>query len=336
MKKSIKIIMMLSILVALILIPNIISANTESIILKKSDEYLIYNENAMNEEFTFALGKENKKENLIFFPSAKDSSELEAKNVAYIDSTTEAYLDENSEAFLFIRDKEGNYIVDAEKISLKNAIDKELVETTTKRIKVDTTQSSKTTETIDGVKTEVTKGKVVITDSEQAKYSYILIKLPTAGENDYSKLMDLAEKIANKEELEKLDFMQKLELMDSFYSLYRTLEPKANDNAWLEVQNSEILQPEDSKNGEQYIVFIKSVEGNDTVNDTVIDAQFLTCYDEYTPLYEKETVIIKETTKLPVTYDSTITLLIILAVIIVAIVVVILIRKKVNKKEENK
>lgn len=332
MKKSIKIIIILSILVALILMPNIISANTESIILKKSDEYLIYNENAMNEEFTFAFGKENDKTNLIFFPSAKDSNESEAKNVAYVDNTTKAYLDENSEAFLFIRDKEGNYIVDAEKISIKNAIDKEIVETTTNRIKVDTTRSNTTTDIIDGVETEVTKGKVVITDDVKAKYSYILVKLPTTGENDYSKLMDLAEKISNKEQLAKLNFMQKLELMDNFYSLYVTLQPKAIDSAWLEVQNLEILQPEDSKNGEKYIVFIKSVNED----ETVIDAQFLTCYDEYNPLYEKETVTIKETSKLPVTYDSTITLIVIFAIIIVAIVVVVIIRKKVSKKEENK
>lgn len=330
MKKTI--IMMMILLIAIIVLPSIISANSNSIIIKQTNEYLIYNRNAMDEEFTFALSKTNDKTNLIFFPSAKDKDTKEAKNVAYVDDTTKTYLDDNAETFLFIRDREGNYIVDAEKISLKNAIDKELVETTTKRIQVDTTKSNKTTTTIDGVKTEVTKGKVVITDSADAKYSYILIKLPTTGENDYSELMNLAEKISNKEELEKLDLMQKLELMNSFYSLYKTLEPNANDNSWVEVQNSEVLQPEDSKNGEKYIVYIKSV----TQDKTIIDAQFLKCYDEYNPLYEKETVTIKETSKLPVTYDNTITLIIVFAVIVVAIIVVFIIRKKANKKEENK
>lgn len=332
MRKSIKIIIMLSLMMAVLLITNMVSASSQSIILKESGKYLIYNKDAINEEFTFALSKENSKDGLIFFPSAKDSSESDAKNVAYVDETTNMYLDENSQAFLFIRDKEGNYIIDGEKINLKNAVDTELVETTTKRIEVDTTKSNTTQDMIDNVLTEVTKGKVVITDSEQAEYSYILVKLPTTGENNYSKLMDLAETIADEEELAKLDFMQKLELMNSFYSLYVELVPTADDSAWLEVQNSEILQPEDSKDGEQYIAFIKSVNGD----ETIIDAQFLTCYEDYNPLYEKETVTIVETSKLPVTYDSTITLLIILAVIIVAIVVVIIIRKKVNKKEENK
>ena len=332
MKKSIKILIMLSIITLILLIANIVNASSKSIILKESGKYLIYNNEAIAEEFTFALSKESNKEGLIFFPSGKDSNESDAKNVAYVDETTQSYIDENSEAFLFVRDKEGNYIIDGEKINIKNAIDTQLVETITKRIKVDTTKSNTTQTMIDDVLTEVTKGKVVITDSEEAEYSNILVKLPTTGENDYSKLMDLAEKIANKEELAKLDFMQKLELMNSFYSLYVELEPEANDSAWIDVENFEILQPEDSKNGEQYIAFIKSVNGE----KTIIDAQFLTCYEEYKPLYEKETITIIETSKLPVTYDSTITLFIILAVIVVAIIILIFVRRKVSKKEENK
>ncbi len=331
MKKSIKITLMLILLIAIMVMPTFISANTESKILKKSDEYLIYNENAMNEEFTFAFGTENQnKESLIFFPSAKDSNEEGAKNVAYIDDATKGYLNENSEAFLFVRNKEGKYIIEAEKINLKDAIDNEVVEGTTKRIKVDTSKTETTTKTIDGVKNEVTKGKVVITDDAKAKYSYILVKLPTTGENDYSKLMNLAEKISKKEEVEKLDLMQKLELMESFYTLYTAKEPKAKDNSWLPVENLEIMQPEDSKNGEQYIVFIKSENGE----KVTIDAQFLTSYDKYSPLYEKETITIKETSKLPVTFDSTITLIVIFAIIIVAIVIVLVIRKKASKKQD--
>lgn len=335
MKKSIKITLMLILLIAVMVIPTLISASTESKILKKSDKYLIYNESAMNEEFTFAFGTENQnKESLIFFPSAKDSNEEGAKNIAYIDETTKGYLNENSEAFLFVRNKEGKYIIEAEKIDLKNAIDNELIEETTQRIKVDTKQTEKTTKVIDGVKNEVTKGKVVITDEPKAKYSYVLVKLPTEGQkaNEYTELMRLAEKISKKEELAELDLMQKLELMESFYTLYTAKAPEAKDSAWLPVENMEIMQPEDSKNGEQYIVFIKSENGT----KTIIDAQFLTCYDEYSPLYEKETVTIKETSKLPVTFDSLTTIIIVLAIIIVAIIVVLLIRKKASKNEENK
>jgi hypothetical protein len=313
MKKISKLILLFGLLALIVMAPNTIFANSESIILKKSGEYLIYNTEAMNDEFTFAFGKENKKDDLIFFQSAKDSNTSDAKNVAYVDETTKAYFNENSEAFL------------------NNAINKDIVDTTTKRISVDTTQSNTTETTIDGVRTEVTKGKIVITDSETAKYSYILIKLPTEDENNYSKLMNSAEKLSNTADLQKINFIQKLNLMKEFYSLYMNLQPKADDESWQEVQNSQILQPEDSKDGEKYIVFIKSVDGN----TTKIDVQFLTSYTEYNQLYEKETITIKETSKLPVTYDENITLIIFFAIIIVAIVVVLVIREKVSNKKEN-
>ena len=338
MKKSIKITLMLILLIAIMVMPTFISANTESKILKKSDKYLIYNENVMNEEFTFAFGTENQnKESLIFFPSAKDSNEEGAKNVAYIDdeikskmdAKTKAYLEKNSEAFLFVKNAKGEYVINAEKIELKNAIDNEKIESTTKRIKVDTTKTDVTTQTIEGIKTEVTKGKVVITDNAKAKYSYILIKLLTEGENDYSKLMKLTTKISNKEELEKLDIIQRLELMEQFLNLYNAKEPKANDSSWLPVENLEILQPQDSKNGEKYIAFIKSINGD----EIIIDAQFLTCDQNYTPIYEKETITIKETSKLPVTFDSLTTIIIVFAMIIVAIVILLVVRKKASKKE---
>ena len=71
--------------------------------------------------------------------------------------------------------------------------------------------------------------------------------------------MKLTTKISNKEELEKLDIIQRLELMEQFLNLYNAKEPKANDSSWLPVENLEILQPQDSKNGEKYIAFIKSI-----------------------------------------------------------------------------
>lgn len=340
MKKSIKITLMLILLIAVMVIPTLISASTESKILKKSDKYLIYNENVMNEEFTFAFGEKENQEDLIYFPSAKDTSEEGAKNVAYIDdeikskmdAKTKAYLEKNSEAFLFMKNKNGEDIIKAEKIELKNAIDNEKIENTTKRIKVDTTQTDITTQTIEGVKTEVTKGKVVITDNAKAKYSYILVKLPTEGENEYTKLMDLATNISNKEEIEKLDIIKKLELMESFSKLYDEKAPKAEDKAWLEVENLEIKQPQDSKNGEKYIVFIKSESGK----DVTIDAQFLTCTQKEEKSSETQTIKVKETSKLPVTFDSTTTLIIVLAVIIVLIIIVLIVRKKASKKDENK
>lgn len=331
MKKTFKISITLVLLTVLCIIPSIVGANSESMILKESEKYLIYNEKIINNNYTFALSAENTKENLIFFSVAKDSISENAKNVAYIDNTNQNYLDEKSEAYLFVRDIEGNYVIDAEKISLKDAIDAKMIENIAKRIKVNTTKTNTVEGEKNGIKTEVTKGKIAITDNKKAKYSYMLIKLPTEGENDYTKLMNLAKKISNKETIEKLDFMQKLELMREFYIVYKELEPTEDDRAWIEVKNMEILQPEDSKTGEQYVVFIKSTNEN----NTIIDAQFMTCFNSYTPLYEKENIIIKETSRLPITYDS-IALIMVFSVIVIAIIIILIIRSKLKKEESNK
>ena len=332
-RSTIKFIIISIMLLGIILLPNMVSAQTQNIIIvKQTNNYVIYNEGIMKEEFTFAFGTSKEEENLIFFPSAKDEKGEEARNVAYIDEETKAYINETGDTFFFVKNKSGEYIIEGQKIDIKQALDKKYVEETTKRIKVDTTKNSVEEKEIDGVKTEITKGKVEITDDAKAKYSYILIKLPTTGENDYTKLMELANKISNKEEVEKLELIEKLKLMESFYTLYKEKEPKANDSIWLAVENMEIMQPENSKNGEKYIVYIKSENGE----ETKIDAQFLTSYEKYTPIYKKETITIKEASKLPVTFDSTITLIVVFAVIVVAIIVLLVVRKKVNQKEENK
>ena len=67
--------------------------------------------------------------------------------------------------------------------------------------------------------------------------------------------------------------------------------------------------------------------------ETTVDVQFLTAFDDYQPNIIKEQKITQETTKLPITYDS-IALIVILAVVVVALVVVFIRMKKLNKHEE--
>lgn len=332
MKNFKKSIIVLISLTFLMLLSTITLAATESTILKKSDNYFIYNDKITGADFTFAFSKNPgaDKDELIFFTVAKDSASQDAKYVAYVDDTTRNYVNENGDTYLYVRDNNPNYVIEEEKINLAEAIDQDKIESTTKRISVDTTQSTTSTKTIDGVENEVTKGKVVITDSKDAKYSYILISV-TSEENDYSKIYDLIEKITDKDAIAAMSFDEKIQLMKDFQEAYENVEPTEGDNTWLDVENMEILEPETSKNGDRYIVFIKKVDDE----GITIDAQFLTCFDKYTPKYEKETLIIKETSKLPVTYDTTITLLVILAVIIVAIVIVLVVRKKASKKEDS-
>lgn len=340
MKKTSLKILILSILLLLV-VPCVANAATEMIV-KQREEYIIYSDAIIGSNVSFAFSKtelqnEGDLSNIESFAVRKDKSS--DRYVAYINEETSENVNTEGETYIYIKDLETNKVT-KETINLKNALDKNYVESITERIKVDTTKTETTTKTINGVKTEVTTGKIVITDTRSSKYSYMIQVLPKEGTNEYKELMELAKQINaikdNKVEKEP-SFMEKLELMNKFYTLYTKLEPDAQDSAWLPVENMEIKQPNFDKAEEeteydnlQYIVFMKNEDGS------IIDAQFMTCEAKYNPLYEKETITIKETSKLPVTFDSLTTIIIIFAVIIVAIIIVLVIRKKADKKEENK
>ncbi len=101
---------------------------------------------------------------------------------------------------------------------------------------------------------------------------------------------------------------------------------------WTLVENNEILQPEEARTGDKYIIYLKE---NVDENTTVVDAKFLVC--EYVPDQgvAKEPKTISEIVKLPVTFDSGTILFIALGIIVLALVIVAII-KRTNKKDENK
>ena len=137
--------------------------------------------------------------------------------------------------------------------------------------------------------------------------------------------MKTAEKIAN-DKIEN-NMYAKLEVANKFSNYYNRLVPDIDDANWIKVNNNTILQPEESHNGEQYILWLKT-ENN---RENKIDVQFLTCFEDYKP----EVISEKITTKLPVTYDNPI-LFIILAVLVVAFVVVLILRNKSEKAKTEK
>lgn len=73
-----------------------------------------------------------------------------------------------------------------------------------------------------------------------------------------------------------------------------------SNSEWTAVENSEILQPENTVEGDKYIVYIKETKGN----DETVDAKFLTCVYKEDAGVDKEEKTITETVKLPVTFDS--------------------------------
>lgn len=176
----------------------------------------------------------------------------------------------------------------------------------------------------DGVKTTITVGKVVINEPKQdAKYYYQLVKVDEANA-EATELFNLAEQLKT----EVTGTYESLSLSQKFYNLYQQLMPGVRE--WTLVENNEILQPEEARKDDKYIVYLK--EETDP-NTYVVDAKFLVC--DYTPEEGVDQTTVEEIVKLPVTFDSGTILFITLGIIVLALVIVAII-KRTNKKDENK
>lgn len=330
MKKSIvkftALIIMILMIISIIQLPIMATTKEESLILKKSEkQFIIYYKDTCNNEFQFAISQDKnaKEESLIFTNSVKDQLTENALNVAYIDETTyDTIFTNNTKAYIWIKDEKDNTIVKADEIDLSNVLKDDIVSfvnNTTKRIQVDESQKYVTSQEINGVETSITVGKLVIKGKEDSNYYYKIVKADETNP-DEKELFDLAEKIEKGTE----NTYESLELTKKFYKLYNELIPIST---WKEVENSEILQPKTARDGDKYIVWIKEKNKN----EEIIDTKFLVSEYEYTPDYKNEDKVIKETVKLPVTYDS-IALIVIFSIIIIAIVVVAILKVKSGKK----
>ena len=162
--------------------------------------------------------------------------------------------------------------------------------------------------------------------SENYTYTYQLVKLP--NNEQYKRFVELAKEISAFSD--NANSYSNIMKTNEFYNLYNTLMPTTWKN---EVKNNKINEPEDSRHGEQYVVWIKATNGE----QEVVDVQFMTCAREETE--ERSTEIVKEevttTTKLPLTFDATMTLIVVLGIIIVAIVILLVIKKPATKTTSN-
>lgn len=300
-------------------------ANENIQIIKKSgNEYLIYISEHMDSQFEFAFSKDQgaDKETLGYKSSILDSTS-EKNDVAYIDNSLyTTYF--SGKTYFWARDLSGKYFAEKVEVDLSKAIEESnvnLINNLTKIIKVDTKNTITTSEVVNEVKVTKTVGKVDVL--EEGTTYYQLVKLPAS--EDYNEFMKTAEKIAN-DKIEN-NMYAKLEVANKFSNYYNRLVPDIDDANWIKVNNNTILQPEESHNGEQYILWLKT-ENN---RENKIDVQFLTCFEDYKP----EVISEKITTKLPVTYDNPI-LFIILAVLVVAFVVILILRNKSEKTKTEK
>lgn len=301
---------------------SIYATNENMEIVKKSDtEYLIYIKEVMDTDFSFAFSndKDTEPEKLTYIKSAKDSAENNANSIAYIDDTTIALF--SNDTYMWVKNS-NKYILEGIKIDLSDSItNSELssVDSISKTIKVDLTQLSQNEEVINDVVYKTTVGKVVLL--KDGDYKYQLVKATTS--QDYSNFMKLAEKISKLND--NSEYYTKLETYANFYDVYQKLKNELSNEAWLAVENNEILQPEEANDGEEYILWLCKTDQNN-----LTDVQFLTCKKEMS----QEKVIEKITTKLPVTYDNNI-LLVILGILVLATIAVI-IRIIILKKSEKK
>ena len=318
--KHLKLKLMVAIIVLFLLLissTSIFASNEQIQILQKSDkEYMLYLENHLADSFEFAFSndKNANKELLMYKNAATDTAEADANYIAYVDEElfNSYYL--TTETYIWARTMEGTYFVEGILVDLTDSVtdaDVELANTITKRIDVDTTQTfDKPAEMIDGVKQTKTVGNAIVLEEGNTYY-----QLAKVTENsDYSRFMKIAEQIANSK-VEK-NFYAELEVAKEFANLYKKLVPDENNTGWIPVKDNEILQPEEAKQDEQYILWLKNEN-----NKITLDAQFLTCFEDYKPEVISEKVV----TKLPVTADDP-TLFIILAVLVVAFVVVGILR----------
>jgi hypothetical protein len=213
-------------------------------------------------------------------------------------------------------------------LNLEGSIAKEEMASTeelTKIIGVDSTATTTTVEDVNGVTTTVTTGQIDITDDEGYDYQYQLIKIDGTETPEATELINLVGTIQN--DYSSMSMYDKILTVSKVKELNESVIASAD---YTNVENMTILQPDDSKEGDQYIVLLQKLDGNDVVAN---DFQFLTCTEGYENTMGTETNVVKVTSALPVTYDSII-LFVVLAVIVVIAIAVFIKIKKMEKNEK--
>ncbi len=293
---------------------------TKISLLKTSEEsYIIYIEDTIDTEFLFSFSnnQETLEDDLIFQASGLDSNE---SNVAYMSKElAEDFKD--GKVYLWVK---VNDVLTSYEINLNQAVTNEEIEfinSTTKRIEVDTNGSKNTSQDVEGVKITHSQGKVTITEEGNA-FSYYMVKV---ANEETTNFVELANKIMSSEELTNYERVTLArEFTDTYTKMFEEIEN------WEEVpSNKEILQPQESKKNDIYLVWLR----NDTTQEH--DVQILVCDDHQDiEVEEAKKVTTYETTKLPVTYDSIITLILVLVALVAIILVLIVVKKKLSKKED--
>lgn len=296
-------------------------AKSEStqMIKKGEKEYIIYISNLLNSKFEFAFAnkKDEIESNLKFYDSAVDSSE-NGNNIVYVDENIyNTYFDGKAETFLWVKGTE----IKAEKIELSNALTEENIQDlnkVTKKIAIKIGNETKTEKNEEGTEVTYTKGIIIIDDNSDTKYLYNMV--PVKAGTEEAELANLATEMNN---LTNKNIFEKLSIYSQFKDIYEKLIPA---EGWKDVEAKTIKQPQESKKGEKYLVWLKA--------DNTIDLQIMTSSEEYKENEKTENVIVKEVTKMPVTGESLV-LYITAVVLLILIVTTVILKVKNNKTNKN-
>lgn len=288
-------------------------------IKKGEKEYIIYVSNLLNSKFEFAFAnkKDEIESNLNFYDSAIDASE-NGNNIAYIDETIyNTYFDGKAETFLWVKGTE----IKGEKVVLADALTEENIQEinkTTKKIAIKIGNETKTEKNEEGTEVTYTKGIIIIDDNSDTKYLYNMV--PVKAGTEEAELANLATEMNN---LTNKNIFEKLSIYSQFKDIYEKLIPA---EGWKDVEAKTIKQPQESKKGEKYLVWLKA--------DNTIDLQIMTSSEEYKENEKTENVIVKEVTKMPVTGESLV-LYITAVVLLILIVTTVILKVKNNKTNKN-
>ena len=321
------IIIMMFALIVFVLPKLVNAANNDVAILNVNGDYAIYLNGKENAKFKFAftndktITAENAKEKLNFAQNWDDSN----KNSIACLEKSDATIDFEKTVYMWIQtEAEGIYSVE---LNLNNVLtQKEMkdIENLTQKIKTNTDNTITTTTQKNGVITTTTVGQLNITDSKDYKYKYELIKLDGNESEGVKKLNTLLDTLRNK--YDNMSMFDKISLVMQIKDIYE----KVLENAKLaNVTDMVISQPEDSEDGDKYIVLVQKLSDTGIESN---DVKFMNCTKEDNSKTEKEKVPVKSTHELPVTYDS-IVLIIVLVVVVIALIAVSIRMRKLNEKD---
>ena len=321
-------IILILLLILLIIIPIKTFATNNSVAIVKVDgDYIIYLDGLENKEFKFAFSNTNLTDKtLSYIANWEDTNGV---NIACLEK--DAKVDFSKDVYIAIKEGEGDKATYSSiKLNLSNAITKEEmanVEKLTKKISIKISKSKPISREENGVKKTETVDQIEITDDKDCKYKYELIKLDGNEKEPIKQFMGLVNTL--NDSYKTMSMYNKVLVATGIRDSYKEL---FNNGKLVNVENMAIMEPKEAVKGDRYLVLIQKEKKGKIIDN---DIQFLNCTREENQEKIKETKVTKETSVLPVTYDS-IVLIVILAVIVVLIVAVVLRMRKLNAKENNK